>query len=210
MSEQIETALNNFQTEAKTFVIVTDDHYNDAGEKLKQANRIAVTIDSTFDPIIKKAHEAHKQALNTKKTFSEPLIVAINRIKETMIGYKKKKDAEAEAERRRLDAIARKEQEEKQIRDAQDLADQGRTQEAEATLDQNVFVAPAVVESAPVVSGISYRETWKVVIENPALVPREYCIPDEKAIGAIARSMKGRVQIPGVEIYVEKTMAVSK
>ncbi len=123
-----------------------------------------------------------------------------------MIAYKKKKDDEAAAERRRLDEIARKEAEEKKLAEAAALEKEGRADEAEAVLNSEDYQAPAAVESAPEVDGVSYRDKWTFEITNPDLVPREYCIPDEKAIGGIARTMKGRVKIPGVRIYNDKIM----
>jgi hypothetical protein len=42
----------------------------------------------------------------------------------------------------------------------------------------------------PKLAGTSVREVWTAVIVNPDLVPREWCIPDEKKIGALARATK--------------------
>ena len=40
-----------------------------------------------------------------------------------------------------------------------------------------------------------------VIARTMKLLPREFLIPDEKKIGAYARSMKGSGAIPGVDIY---------
>jgi len=37
------------------------------------------------------------------------------------------------------------------------------------------------------------------------LIPREYLMPDEKKINGVARSGRGTILIPGVEIYSERS-----
>ena len=81
----------------------------------------------------------------------------------------------------------------------------GRQEEAEELLNQPSFVAPVQAQTAPKIEGVATVDTWKFYVENPAQVPREYLIPDEKKIGQIVRAMKGAMQIPGVKIWVEKT-----
>jgi len=54
--------------QAQMLVIVTDADLGVAGELLTGIKRIRKEINGTFDPIIKKAHEAHKEAVSQKKT----------------------------------------------------------------------------------------------------------------------------------------------
>jgi len=206
MSEQLQNEIAVFNENAKALVIVDDKGYVNASEYLASGKAVQKNIDQTFDDIITKAHATHKEAIAKKKSFSVPLFEAIDKIKKIMITYKKKKDDEARTEQLRLDEIARKKADDKRLAEATNLEAQGRPEEAEAALNSESYIAPSAVESAPEVAGVSYRDKWTFAIENPELVPREYCIPDLTAIGAISRSMKGRVKIPGVRIFNDKIL----
>ena len=62
--------------------------------------------------------------------------------------------------------------------------------------------APPKVTAA----GTSFRSVWKFKVVDLAQVPREYMILNEQMVGALARSTKGAMTIPGIEIYEEKTI----
>lgn len=116
--------------------------------------------------------------------------------------------AKAEAKAAELEAAGNAERAEA-MRQAADEKEQAR--QADATALQ---MAAATMPLAPVVdlpraeaSGTSLREVWKFSVIDLAIVPREYLIVDEKAIGAVVRALKGRASIPGVRVYSEKTMS---
>ena len=58
------------------------------------------------------------------------------------------------------------------------------------------------------VDGVSFRYEWDFEIVNPAAIPREYLMPDEKKIRGIVRALKGATNIPGVRAVSRKTAAV--
>jgi hypothetical protein len=61
-------------------------------------------------------------------------------------------------------------------------------------------------------SGASTREVWEAEIIDASAVPREWCLPDEKRIAALARTTPADtepVQIPGVR-YVRKAVVVGR
>ncbi len=72
---------------------------------------------------------------------------------------------------------------------------------AAATLD-----APATTVSA---SGgrVTARKRWTFEITDAAKVPREWCVPDTKAIGQAVRAKNGVREIPGVRIYEVEDLA---
>lgn len=75
-----------------------------------------------------------------------------------------------------------------------------------------ISTAPAPVVEAPkkttqTASGsVSFRKTWKAVIENPGIVPREYCDPVQSKINAAVKL--GAREIPGVRIFEEESASV--
>ena len=54
-------------------------------------------------------------------------------------------------------------------------------------------------KTVPKVEGVSTRTVWKYRFANEFMIPRNYLMPDEKKIGAHARSMRESASIPGVE-----------
>lgn len=68
-------------------------------------------------------------------------------------------------------------------------------------------VAPIISREPPKVAGVATREVWKFQVENPALVPREYCVVDEAKIRKVVAALKGDTTIPGVRVYAEKSIA---
>lgn len=68
-------------------------------------------------------------------------------------------------------------------------------------------VAVPIVErpiEAPKAEGLGSRTSYKFRVVDDSQVPREYLVVDEKSIGAIVRARKGRITIPGVEIWEEQ------
>lgn len=108
----------------------------------------------------------------------------------------------ARAEQTRLDKEA-------DARAAQACAS-GNLDEAREILESvpTVPVAVVTVDVAPKVSGISARTNWKHRITDASLIPREYLIPNDQMLGAMARSTKNSVQIPGVEFYSTEGLAI--
>jgi hypothetical protein len=53
-------------------------------------------------------------------------------------------------------------------------------------------------------TGVSVRHVWKFEVTDPDLVPREYCSPDGKKIGAVDPTT---TQIPGVRFFQEPVVS---
>jgi hypothetical protein len=86
--------------------------------------------------------------------------------------------------------------------DAARIATENAIRETAMAPRQVVIQAPPKVTAA----GTSFRSVWKFKVVDLAQVPREYMILNEQMVGALARSTKGAMQIPGIEIYEEKTI----
>jgi hypothetical protein len=86
--------------------------------------------------------------------------------------------------------------------DAARLATENAIRETAMAPRQVQVQAPPKVTAA----GTSFRSVWKFKVVDLAQVPREYMVLNEQMVGALARSTKGAMQIPGIEIYEEKTI----
>lgn len=201
---------------AGALTIQSPDSYTEAGEMLKGIKALRKEVDAAFDPIITAAHAAHREACSQKKRAETPLAEAETILKRGLIAYDTEQERIRRIEERRLQELARLEQEARQLAEAAELERQANAatdlteayqmrHEAEALLDAPI-VAPVVVleRSTPKVSGISYREVWRFRVTDAATIPREYLAVDEQKIGGVVRAMKGATAIPGIEVYPEK------
>lgn len=111
--------------------IATADDFRDTGDHLKQIKARQKQADEFFDPAIKQAHELHKMLVGRKKIITEPLAESERIDKQKMLGYQRAEAEKAEAERRRLQAIADEAARKERERAEQEAARQ-RQIEAEA------------------------------------------------------------------------------
>ena len=188
---------------ANNLKINNDDDQQRALEVLPSIQEKLKLINETFDPIVKKAHEAHKEALKQKKTHADPLENAKRIIGRKVGAYQQEQERKAEEKRRLEQAELQKRAEEEALQAAEELESVGDTEAAEMVLETPVVAQAAPVKEAPKVSGIAVKKTWKFRVKNPNLIPREYLTIDEKKIGGIVRAMKDQTNIPGVEVYFE-------
>lgn len=96
-----------------------------------------------------------------------------------------------ESERKRLEAQAKKAQDKGNVEKANELRDQA----------ESVYVAPKPVAERLPETKLQTRDNWTYEVENEALIPREFLVPDYVAIGRVARSTKGKILIPGIRIF---------
>jgi len=178
------------------------EDYFEAGEHLKACKALIKQIDDFMDPIDAATNLAHKASTKRHRETVETPKKAATIIGLVMGAWQKEQAAArriAEAqERARLEAeaaAARAEYEE-------GLMIAGRIDEAIAVHNTPHMVQePNLPDDKPRVAGTAVRTTWHAEVVDPMAVPREYLVPDEKAIGAIVRARAGQVKIPGVRIY---------
>lgn len=202
--------------QASSFTIVSQDIYENAGKFLLKIKDLKKEISKTFDPLVKKAHEAHKEATTQRNKHLEPVEKAEYILKTKCKKYENDMAMKAEAER-----IKAEEEKQKKIdaenKRRQDEADKRRKDEAEV-MDVDVKeVEPEKVEEATAddvevnqplptidkVSGLGIRRVHKWKIVDAGKVPKKYWVIDEQIISAEVRLLKEKTSIPGVEVYYE-------
>ena len=145
---------------------------------------------------------AKKEVLDQEKLADAPLAKAEAIIKPRIAQWSAEQEKIRLAEEKRLQEIARKEEEERQIDAAVHAEQSGNKEEAEQIIEAPVYVPPVVLaKTTPKVAGISLTKQWKYRIVDESKIPRQYMIPNESMIGSIVRNSKGVIIIPGVEIY---------
>lgn len=199
---------------AGTLPIQTPSEYEQAGEILKTIKALRSEIAETFDPIIKKAHQTHKEALQAKGKHEAPLDHAEKVLKAKMLVYVEKERERAEAEKRQREAEERAKIEDERLATAQEFAEAGLTDEADRFLDAPVVVPSVSVQAEAKLDGVHLQERTTAEVEDfPALVraaamgqvPIDCLAFVPAVLNAWARD--GR-EVPGVKIVTVRSVVV--
>jgi hypothetical protein len=212
---EVETKAVSIVDQAKAVKVVDSDTYPAAGTIWKSIGDMIKEVKDTFDPIVSAAHHAHKQATEKRAKFLDPLTAAQKSVKQLMGAYDAEQERIRRAEEARLAEIARREEEERRLQEAIAAEKEARAngatkeeaaQEAQSIVDEPVYVPPVVVPKATpkMAGGPVYRTIWRFRIKDVNLIPRQYMVPNETAIGGVVRSLKGTTNIPGIEVYEER------
>ena len=205
---------------AKSLQITDTESFVTATEELKAVKGLQAKCDESFNPIIEKAHSAHKEALKQKAAVRAPLDEAERIFKGSISTYQVEQDRIARIEKQRLETeqrLAWEAELEKEIETAE--ASGATVAEVEAIIERPAIL-PAVIAppAVPKVSGIVMRETWSgriadmwafvqfVVKENRkdllGLIQ-----PDTGAVNSLARSLKSALNVPGLKVETKQTVA---
>jgi hypothetical protein len=209
--EDLEQRALTLPETARTIAIVTALDYERAGEFLLTVKDLRKEIQQTFDPLIQKAHDAHKAIITERKRHEEPLIQAEGMVKPLMVAWDREQSRIREEKERLLREEARKQEEERRLQQAIEAELEGNKEEAEAIISEPVYVPPVILpKSTPKVVGISTKTNWKFRITDMAKIPREYLTPDEVKIGQMVRALKEQFNVPGIEAYPEQGIAAGR
>lgn len=186
-----ESMVDDMLRELERLHVTDDAAQKRAVEVGARAKRLGKEIDTRKDDFLRPANELVKGIRNFVKPFTDKL----DRIEVTAKQKVKDYLTIKEVERRKAELALKQAQEEVQKKiDA----------EAAAAGVESVKIPTAVVKEEPVVTRTEFgsahlRKSKDFKIVNPALVPREYLIVDERAIrDAIKRGVE---EIPGVLIF---------
>jgi hypothetical protein len=208
---EISTRALTVPEQARTVEITDDESYKRAAEVLLQIKDLRRQIDEAFDPIISKAHEAHREALGQKKRADAPLVEAEGIIKPRIAAYIADINRKRTEEEARLREEERRKEEERRLEEAIKAEAAGQTEKAEEILAAPVSIAKVrPTTEAPRVAGVSIQKRWTYRIVDESKIPREYLSPDLIKIGAVVREFKGEAVIPGVEVFSEDNVAAGR
>lgn len=216
---------------------VTDaESYRHAGGLLVTIATYIRRVGEVLDPIVEAAHRTHKVAVSQRDALLKPAAGAKRVLGDRMAVYDQeqariRREAElaAQRERERQERAAR-DAAEAEVRRIMDEAETRRLDEAAAMEARGDRAAAERLLEAPIpapvvppvfvfvpsppsptverVEGVSYREDWSFEVVDPGLVPREFMIPNEKAIGGVVRAMRGATNIPGVRAFARRVTSV--
>jgi hypothetical protein len=209
--------------------IVDIDTYRRAKESLPLLKRAEDKVVSFFRDMKDQAHRAHK-AITTKESEQlKPIAQARQRLSGLIYGFEQEQERIRRQREREAAEALRREEEARALAEAVVLESQGAPEMAEQVIEQAI-VAPApivIMPSAAVdVVGVTTRENWQFLYQGGSpgqkwkdlsdeqrkrvlqLIPRDYLMPDEAAIGRVVKAMKSGTKIPGLQAYDAGTIAV--
>jgi hypothetical protein len=129
-TQAVETKALTIVDQAKAVKIIDAKSYTIAGLLWKNIKDMMKEVADTFDPIIEKAHSAHKEALAKKAIFYGPLEAAYRSVKGLMSAYDAEQERIRLAEQRHLEEIARKEEAERRRIELERLEAERKIEEA--------------------------------------------------------------------------------
>lgn len=191
-----------------------EDHatYNQAAAFLTDTLKPALDeLEATFGPIVKKAHEAHKEAIAQRRRHEQPLLEAQRIVKGAMGAFVTAERARAEAEEAERLRKAREEREAAQLAEAERLEEAGHHEAAkEKIAAPTVPVVTTPAPAPPQAEGVTTRMVTKYRIVDEAAIGRKYLKPDTTKIGQVVRAMGADAVelVGGIEVYEEPVTAV--
>jgi hypothetical protein len=216
-SVELETRAIAWPDRARALKIVDAQSYVESAELLNEIKDLRREIHNTFDPIVGKAYDAHKEAIKQKKRHEDPLVIAEAIIKGSIVAYDYQQEQIRQAEEARLRDEARKREEERILLEAIEAEQDGDTESAAEILAEPI-VTPLVhaAPNVPKVSGISMRETWTFEVTNlHQLIAHCASHPEDAnllqansvAIGAMVRARGKAFNVPGIRAGLKKGVA---
>lgn len=224
MSESVELEViqeesRTLLTWAKGLAIVTKDDADVAVEKIAQAKGLRKKWMDYWDTITRPMRTAMDAAYERRKAGTEVIDSAERIVKNRVAIWQAEERAKAEAERKRLQAIA-DEQARKERERLEREAEKLKTPELKA---ERLEAAASVV--APVISvtadaAATSRKAWSAVLANkteliaaaakdgPTSPAASLVMMDQKVADALARATKGTIAIPGVQFVSRDVLSI--
>jgi hypothetical protein len=213
-NEQKSSAVKIYE-QAKILTIDSALDYDGAAEFTKQVKNLSKRIKDYWEPLKKSARASWQSLVDREKELLKPLEMAEADVKKKMAEYQRKVQEEERAARELAERLKREEAEHL-LAQATKAAEQGNEIESEILLAQAEIIEisqPAVQVQTPKATGISTRTLYRARIIDETKVPVEVAgvvirPVDLSAINKLAQASKGKVRIPGIEIYEEQSVAV--
>ena len=184
--EQLKKDALGFPDRAKRIIVHDGETLSFANEFLRSIKLLMKEIAETFNPIIKKAHEAHKEAVAKKKEHESPLAEAERIIKLHIGSYLEdqariRREAEEKAQTEEED---RQKEEDRILAEAKVLKDSGKEKEAESLEAEIPLPARVEVPPEPEAKGLSMKQ-----------------VVDTERINMIVNQLGRQTRIPGIRVY---------
>jgi len=161
------------------------------------------------------SREAAKQAKaavdNLYNSLDRPLAGHESTLKGKLQSWDNEQERIRREQQQAAQLAAQKAEEDRRLREAEQLEAAGKPEEAARVIERPVVAPPVVLaRTTPKVEGLVHKfKPWDYRIVDESKLPRQYLTPDITKIRGVVRAMGEQTNIPGIEVYREKTVAVS-
>lgn len=215
----LETKALDIASQAKLLVVRDPLTFQKAGDILRLIKAMSSEVTSFFEPLKKKAHEAHKALTTAEKEKLAPLVEAETHLKRGMATFQEEEERRRREEERRLQEEANRRAEEDRLALAIEAEKAGDKESAEELLAAPVEAPIVVVKPAASVAGVSFRDNWKAQVNDvralaravaDGTVPAMAILPNQSFLDNQARATKGQLTYAGVRFYSEKVVSAGR
>jgi hypothetical protein len=162
-------------------------------------------------------HKQHKSVCEIIEKYAAPHEIAVRKVVDPAITiFLRGEEEKRQAAQRKLQEEAKKREEDARLAKAEELAKQGKTQQADSLLNKPLEVVAPRLDPVKL-EGRSARKTWKVTpLQDDALialikgisggaVPIQAIEVNYSWLNKQAQLMDGNLKYPGVECYQEES-----
>jgi hypothetical protein len=203
------TEANVVLDSAKSVVIKTPEQANQAGDWRNKIKAKLKQLDAERKELTKPLDDVKSKIMDKYRPATEALDAAYKLFDQALIKWLDDQEKIRQEQQRKLDEEAEKKRKSAEAK-AAEWADKGNDKKAEEWAEKAETVVAPIVAAAPKVTGMMFRDDWDFEITNSTIVPRQFMIPDEKAIRAYVKATKGKSPIEGVRIIPKKVAATSR
>ena len=219
---KIETQSTSITSAATALTVTNQASLDKANSLLGAIKGLRAQIATTFDPIVQKAHAAHKEALAQKKKLDSPLNTAESIVKSTMSRYLDEVEAKRKAEEAIVEAKRKVELDKAEAKRKENEETAAAMQDA--GLGDLVFQEPIVPDTVfqehipqPKMEGSHSQHRWHAEVTDmrellkaiiASVAHAEAVIPNMIYLNGLARARKAEGElIPGVKAVSERSIS---
>ena len=167
LEPEVESRALAIPEQAKLITVTDNESMEKANTFKLDIKAMMKEVDEFFKPMADKAFAAHRAITGKWNETKAPLKDADAHVTQQIKLYLAEVRRKQEAEEARLREIARKEEEERRLAEAEALEKEGRPEEAEEILSEPItYVAPVVHIETPKVDNRMYRTQLKVRVKD--------------------------------------------
>jgi hypothetical protein len=200
---------NSLLERNRSVVIHDDADYDVVCRELVRVASLRKSITAAFADAKRRAYEAHKAIAKLEADLLAIPGQVESLIKRAIGTYQAEAERKRREEQARLSEIAKRDEEDRRIADAEQLSAAGHHAEADALLSEPIL-APVVHIDAPKADGVSMRRKWTFRIVDLAAIKADFLIPDEKKIRQLVTALGPDAVkvVGGIVVEEEQIVAV--
>lgn len=212
MNDLVEKEVVEVVKSAASMLIDNQDGLSKATNYLKWIVDVKKKVKESCDPKVEDAYRKHKEETSKRTALLAPLEGVEKQIKDAIVTYNKRVEAESQ-ERIRLinEDLAKQAELNKQdaLKNAEALTNEWEAEVAKEKAQAMETVQLDQPKKVLEQEGLSIRKTWKARVVDGSVIPREYLIINESALNLAAKNEELRIKgIKGVEFYQEQSASV--